>query len=48
MVDATGFRPQDETLRILTALMESSDDAILAKDLQGTILSCHFEESFIF
>jgi two-component system sensor kinase FixL len=33
------FHPQDETVRILTALIESSDDAILAKDLQGTILS---------
>jgi two-component system sensor kinase FixL len=33
------FRPQDETVRILTALIESSDDAILAKDLRGTILS---------
>jgi two-component system sensor kinase FixL len=31
--------PPDETVRILTALIESSDDAILAKDLQGTILS---------
>jgi two-component system, LuxR family, sensor kinase FixL len=31
--------PPDETVRILTALIESSDDAILAKDLHGTILS---------
>src|SRR6185436_1715486 len=39
-MDSTSHsRPQDETLRILTTLIESSDDAILAKDLQGTILS---------
>jgi two-component system, LuxR family, sensor kinase FixL len=38
-MNAAGFRPSDETFRILTALIESSDDAILAKDLQGTILS---------
>jgi PAS domain S-box-containing protein len=38
-MDAAADRPPDETLRILTALVESSDDAILAKDLQGTILS---------
>jgi two-component system sensor kinase FixL len=38
-MDAAGFHPSDETFRILTALIESSDDAILAKDLQGTILS---------
>ena len=39
MADAAGFRPEDETVRILDALIESSDDAILAKDLRGTILS---------
>ena len=38
-MDAAQLRPSDETFRILTALIESSDDAILAKDLQGTILS---------
>jgi two-component system sensor kinase FixL len=38
-MDASADRPPDETLRILTALVESSDDAILAKDLQGTVLS---------
>ena len=35
MDSAAHSRPQDETLRILTALIESSDDAILAKDLAG-------------
>ena len=39
MDDAAGFRLEDETVRILDALIESSDDAILAKDLRGTILS---------
>jgi len=39
MDDAAWFGPGDETVRILTTLIESSDDAILAKDLQGTILS---------
>lgn len=39
MNNAAGFRPEDETVRILDTLIESSDDAILAKDLRGTILS---------
>jgi two-component system sensor kinase FixL len=38
-MDTADLRSSDETFRILTALIESSDDAILAKDLQGTILS---------
>jgi two-component system sensor kinase FixL len=38
-MDAAGFRPSDETFRLLAALIESSDDAILVKDLQGVILS---------
>jgi two-component system, LuxR family, sensor kinase FixL len=32
-------RSPDETVRILTSLIEASDDAILVKDLTGTILS---------
>ena len=39
MDTTTPFRPQDEAARILAAIIESSDDAIFATDLAGTILS---------
>jgi two-component system, LuxR family, sensor kinase FixL len=39
MDNTTPFRPEDEAVRILSAIIESSDDAIYATDLQGTILS---------
>jgi two-component system sensor kinase FixL len=39
MDDRPPFNPQDEAVRILAAIVESSDDAIIGESLDGTILT---------
>jgi two-component system, LuxR family, sensor kinase FixL len=39
MAHTPDFRPQDQASRILAAIVESSDDAIIGKDLDGVVLS---------
>lgn len=39
--DITEFRQMRETHRLLAAIVESSDDAIIGKDLNGIIMSCN-------
>ena len=38
-IDTMDFRPNDQASRILAAIVESSDDAIVGKDLDGTVLT---------
>jgi len=39
MRDNIQFKPEDEAARILAAIVESSDDAIIGRDLDGVILT---------
>ena len=39
MADRSFFRPEDEAARILAAVVESSDDAIIVTDIDGIILT---------
>ena len=39
MTDHRHFKPEDEPARILAAIVESSDDAIIGKDVNGAILT---------
>lgn len=39
MSEGSSFKPEDEAVRILAAVVESSDDAIIVTDLDGIILT---------
>jgi PAS domain S-box-containing protein len=42
MSDRANFNPEDDARRFLAAIVESSDDAIIGKDLDGKILTWNF------